>query len=83
LPVLTQLRMLVRKSFPSLPASDAAVAAYALAPPVRHHLRKVGVNLAQIRTRLDHLGFQAPMMLIRLLQRVRSIMNGDHPPHAA
>jgi hypothetical protein len=83
LPVLTQLRLLVKTSFSTLLAADTVPAAYTLAPPVRHHLRKVGVNLAQIRARLDHLGFEVSPVLIRLLNRIRTLMNGDQPPHGA
>jgi hypothetical protein len=83
LPLLANLRELLRHSFPALFVADALPEAYALAPAGRHHLRKVGVNLAQIRTRFDQLGLETPIGLIRLLQRVRAIMNGDQPPHGA
>jgi hypothetical protein len=83
LALLAQLRALLKKSFPTLLAADAAPISYALTPPVRHHLRKVGVNLAQIAKRFDQLGMQAPIILVRLLARIRTLMNGDQGLHAA
>src|SRR5262245_49432053 len=82
LPLLAHLRTLFRKGFATVLAADPAPA-YALAPPVRHHLRKVGVNLAQIARRCDQLGLETPLALARLLERIRTLMNGDQPPDAA
>ncbi|RTL73326.1 MAG: hypothetical protein EKK41_00165 [Hyphomicrobiales bacterium] len=58
-------------------------ARYALAPPVRFHLRKVGANLVQLRQRHDDLGLPAPAALLRLLEAIRAIMRGDRSPDAA
>jgi len=82
LPLLAQLRTLFRKGFAMVLTGDPAPA-YALAPPVRHHLRKVGVNLAQIARRCDQLRLETPLALVRLLERIRTLMNGDQPPDAA
>jgi hypothetical protein len=75
---LVQLRTLFKANFASV--LDAG-APYSLSPPVRFHLRKVGTNLFQIRTRHDRLGIETPAALVRLLERVRTLMNGDQPPH--
>ena len=80
--LLAQLRALFKRSFGVLRDADP-VPAYTLAPAVRHHLRKVGVNLAQIRKRFDQLGLEAPIILVRLLQRIRTLMNGEQPPHGS
>jgi hypothetical protein len=82
-PLLGRLRQLFNDSLAPIAAGDAKPAAYTLAPPVRHHLRKVGVNLTQIRRRLDQLRLEPPVILIRLLERARTVMNGDQPPDAA
>jgi hypothetical protein len=82
LPLLGQLRALFKNSFAELLTADP-LPAYALAPPVRHHLRKVGVNLAQMARRFDQLGMEPPIALVRLLERIRTLMNGDQPPDAA
>ena len=79
--VLLELRTLLKRSFPSLIAPRDAVALYALAPAVRYHLRKVGTNLAQIKSRHEQLGFEVPRPLVRLLEQIRGIMNGDQPLH--
>jgi hypothetical protein len=79
---LAQLRLLLKASCAPLLADDA-VLTYALAPAARHHLRKVGVNLGQIARRFEQLGFAPPVVLVRLLARIRAILNGDRPPHAA
>jgi len=81
--VLPDLQELINRSFPSLVAPRDAPLAYALAPPVRYHLRKVGTNLAQIQRRHEQLGFPVPPQLIRMLKHIRSIMNGDRPLHAS
>ncbi len=83
LPLLARLRLLLKTCFPSLIGADAVPAPYVLAPAVRHHLRKVGVNLAQIRARHDALGLQAPLVLVRLLERVRTVINRDQLFHGA
>jgi hypothetical protein len=80
---LAQLRTLMKASCAPLLADDAVLVSYTLAPAVRHHLRKVGVNLGQIARRFEQLGFVPPIVLIRLLTRIRAILNGDRPPHAA
>jgi len=46
-----------------------------------YHLRKVGTNLAQIKHRHEQLGFEVPQPLIRLLEQIRGLMNGDQPLH--
>ena len=79
--VLLELRSLLKRSFPSLVAPGGETAPYALAPPVRYHLRKVGTNLAQIKSRHEQLGFEVPRPLVRLLEQIRGIMNGDQPLH--
>ena len=79
--LLDQFRVLLKKSFATLLAADAVPRPYALAPAVRHHLRKVGVNLAQIGKRFDQLGLVPPITLVRLLARIRTLMNGDQPLH--
>lgn len=76
--VVIQLRALFKKSFTEV--LDAGLP-YSLTPPVRFQLRKVGANLFQIRTRHDQLGLEPPAGLIRLLERIRTVMNGDQPPH--
>jgi hypothetical protein len=81
--VVDELRRLLKHSFPQSLITSGTASAYTLAPPARHHLRKVGVNLAQIRTRLDQLGFAPPIGLIALLQRIRLILNGERSPNAA
>ena len=83
LPALAQLRALLEKSFSAPPDRDAVPGPYTLAPSARHHLRKVGVNLAQINLRLDRLGLETPIILVRQLARIRTLMNGDQPPHGA
>ena len=78
-PLVAALCVLFKQSLAALIARDPAPA-YALAPAVRHHLRKVGVNLAQIRTRFDRLGVEPPIALVRLLARIRTLLNGDRAP---
>ncbi len=78
LTLLVQLRSLFKQNFAAV--LDAG-GPYSLSPPVRFHLRKVGTNLFQIRTRHDRLGLEVPAALVRLLERVRTLMNGDQPPH--
>jgi len=77
---LLELQTVLKRSFPALVAPGGATA-YALAPPVRYHLRKVGTNLAQIKHRHEQLGFEVPRSLVRLLEQIRGIMNGDQPLH--
>jgi hypothetical protein len=80
-PLLGQIRQLLKHGLASVLTTDAKPVAYTLAPPVRHHLRKIGVNLSQIRRRLDQLGLPPPIILVRLLERTRAAINGDQPPH--
>lgn len=82
-PLLEQLHQLLTGCFAEALAADACARPYTLAPAVRQHVRKVGVNLAQIRQRFEQLGLQPAMTLIRLLERTRMVINGDRPRHAA
>lgn len=78
--VLPRLRALVATSFATLLTSETPPP-YVLAPSARHHLRKVGVNLVQIKTRCYQLGLEPPAVLIGLLARIRMLMNGEQGPH--
>jgi hypothetical protein len=80
-PLLADLQGLFRNSFPFVFTQDAAVAPYTLSPAVRYHLRKVGANLTQIKHRHGQLGIERSRALMRLLERIRSLMNGDRPQH--
>ena len=77
--LLRELEALLGLHFRALPADRH----YALAPPVRFHLRKVGANLVQIRQRHDALGLAPPRTLITSLGTIRRIMAHDRAPDAA
>jgi hypothetical protein len=81
--LLGQIGELMDCSLAGAASAEANSTPYALAPPVRHHLRKVGVNLAQISRRFDQLGLDKPVALVRLLAGIRMLLAGDRPPHAA
>jgi hypothetical protein len=81
--LLGQIGELMNSCFAGAASAEANSTPYALAPPVRHHLRKVGVNLAQISRRFDQLGLDKPVALVRLLAGIRMLLAGDRPPHAA
>ncbi len=83
LPLLEQLHRLLQSCFADILSAGVSPKLYTLAPPVRQHVRKVGVNLAQIRRRFEQLGLQPANTLMHLLERTRAVINGDRPPYAA
>ena len=76
--LLTDLMRLFRACFGANAATSEPTM---IAPIVRHHVRRIGVNLVQIRDRLGLLGFEFPKQLLPAISQLRELINRVHPPH--